>query len=920
MTSLIFTKLHQPGSRKKLVQRLPLIQRLTTGLNTGHRVFLISAPPGFGKTTCVSEWVNSLKNWPTTWLSLDCEDDDPGRFFSYLIAALQKISLDLGREIRGVLQSGQLPSGEILSTILINDASELRESFLLVLDDFHVIQDQFILEVFRRLIAHLPQQLRLVIITREDPPIPLAQLRASNLLTEIRAMDLRFDKTDIDLFLKDVMGISLDQTDIDRLEAKTEGWIVGLQLAGLSMKDQEDKSVFIHQLSGNHRYIMNYLTEQVLGQQSTEVQRFLLQTSILDNLNGDLCNSVTGRSDSHILLEKILTSNLFIVPLDAEKKWYRYHQLFADLLSSFRSSLLDEKTTVLHKRASQWYAKAGMASEAIQHALLAEDFAMTVKLLESYATDFVMQGYAKTVNGWFKAMPAKWQTKSPKTNMAFAWMYLLRGAYSQAYSYLEKLGTILIESETDSQVKGTDPALVAEWLVMKSLVLYMLGNTTECLKSITNALEITPEQDRRVRSMAYYVLASLFQLSEDYQKAVENYRLSIQYGRMSNNYVAEMMSTIGLAAMLHEQGLLRQAFEIASQTVERIEQSEKLIPISAVVYSALGDVYYQWYEIGEARRHIMHALHLSLLGGANTVTIFCHTMLSRLDQLEGDLNSATSEIQKAVDLMPVGAPDYMLQEIASQQVRLYIASNRCVEAEMTLQEYGFFFDGRYSFPDLLSGKGNPHSVSLLYNSSLRLLVSRYQPGNGVADIEDGLELTNRLIPLAYQHKQILIALESLLLRAQMHALIGENYASQQDYIRALELAEPEGIVGIFLEFGHPVASAIGEFSRLGLLRNINLEYVRRILHAFSDLDRRFQSSTGIMPSESINLPALINPLSVRELEVLRNMIEGLKYKEIAENLYISQNTVRFHVKSIYSKLNVNNRTQAIEKARQLQIL
>lgn len=920
MTSLITTKLHQPISRNKLVQRLPLFQRLTTGLNSGHQVFLISAPPGFGKTTCLSEWVNSLKKWPVTWLSLDGEDDDPGRFFSYLIAALQKINPDLGREIRRVLKSGQLPPSEILSTILINDVSELHESFLLVLDDFHVIQDQFILEVFQRLIAHLPRQLRLVIITREDPPIPLAQLRASNLLTEIRARDLRFDITDIHHFLCDVMGISLNQTDIDRLEAKTEGWIVGLQLAGISMRDQKDVSGFISTLSGNHRYIMAYLTEQVLGQQSSEIQQFLLQTSILDTLNGDLCDAVTGRSDSHALLEKLLTANLFIVPLDDEKKWYRYHQLFADLLSSIRNNLLDEETTTLHKRASQWFARAGMASEAIQHALLAEDFAMAVKLLEAYATEFIMQGYAKTVNGWFQAIPVKWQTKSPKTNLAFAWMYLLRGAYSQASSYLEKLGINLNEGGIGSQVNVTDPALIAEWLVMKSLMHYMQGKTAECMISITRALEIMPKQGHRVLSLAYYVKASLFQLSEDFPKAVENYRLSIQHGRVSNNFVAEMLSTIGLAEMLHEQGLLRQAFEITSHAVERIERSDKLIPISAVVYGALGDVHYQWCEIEKARRHISHALHLSLLGGANTVTIFCHVLLSRLAQLEGDLNTAASEIQEAAVLVPVGAPEYMQQEVTSQQVRLYIALNRSVEAEMILQKYGFIYDGQYSYPDLLSHKRNPHSVGLLYNSSLRILLSRNQTGTCAADMESGLKLVNRLIPWANKHRQILVALESLLIRAQMYALIGDKYASQQDFTQALELAEPEGFVGVFIEFGHPVASALEDLVRRGQLNKVQLECARHILDAFSELELRFQKQTIIMSQEATNLLGLISPLSDRELEVLREMIEGLKYQEIAEKLYISQNTVRFHVKSIYNKLNVNNRTQAIEKARHLQIL
>ena len=323
MTTLIAAKFHQPVSRTKLVQRLQLIQRLNAGLNAGQQVFLVSAPAGFGKTTCINEWVNTLDGWMVSWLTLDTEDDDPGRFFTYIIAALQRVNGKLGQDIESVLRSGQLPPGEIISTILINDILELKEPFLLVLDDFHIIQDPFILEVFKKLMAHLPQPLRLCLITREDPPLPLAKLRANNLLTEIRARDLRFDGHDIELFLNNVIGLSLTQADIAALEVKTEGWIVGLQLAGLSMREQEDTSDFISTLSGSHRYILSYLTEQVLGQQTEEIQRFLLQTSILNKLNGDLCDAVTRHRDSHALLEKLLAANLF--------KAYSYSAELVDL-------------------------------------------------------------------------------------------------------------------------------------------------------------------------------------------------------------------------------------------------------------------------------------------------------------------------------------------------------------------------------------------------------------------------------------------------------------------------------------------------------------------------------------------------------------------------------------------------------------
>lgn len=917
MTVLLAAKLHQPPSPHKHVKRPQLTQRLNDGLRSGHQVFLISAPAGFGKTICISEWVNTLDGWPVTWLSLDPEDDDPGRFFAYLIAALKKVNENLGQEIEDVLRSGQLPPSEITNTILINDISDLQQPFLLVLDDFHVIQDAFILEVFKKLISHFPQSLRLVLITREDPPLPLAQLRANNLLTEIRAKDLRFDNHDIELFLNNVMDVSLSQTDIASLEAKTEGWIVGLQLAGLSIREQADTSNFISTLSGNHRYILGYLTEQVLSQQSEEIQSFLLQTSILDKLNGDLCDMVTGCTDSHALLEKLLSANLFIVPLDDEGRWYRYHHLFADLLRNLSKTLLDEQITELHKRASRWYTQAGMANNAFQHSLCAKDYQTAVNLLEAHARELVMQGYAKTVNGWVQAIPEEWQSKSPRTNLAFAWMHLLRGAYTQASPYLEQLEKIFgILSAGNEE----NPSLTAEWLVIQSLVLYMRGKTTECMTMAAQAFKITSEQDGWVHSLAYYVQASVYQFTGDYPKAIESYKKSIQHGRSSENLIAEMMSTVGLAGMLHEQGQLRQAFEIASEAAERIERSGTLHPISAVVYAALGDVHYQWKHAKEARYHFSRALHLSILGGSNTVTVFCHVLLSRLAQLEGDLETAANEIQTAASLVPAKAPEYVQLEVISQQVRVHLATHRLSAAQMVLQTYGFSFEGGFSFPDMPSNKSNPHSIGQLYNCGLQTLLYQVQAKNNLTGLEYGIELANRIISDANANKQFLVLLEALLLRARIYSLLGNKPASRADYVHALELAEPENFIGIFIEFKDPMADALKDLIERNQLGKVQIDYIRHILDAFSSSHPRLDHQPATAHLTGSSMTALIDPLTDRELDVLRLMVKGLKYQEIADSLFISQNTVRYHVKAIYQKLNVNNRTQAIEKARQLQIL
>jgi LuxR family maltose regulon positive regulatory protein len=930
-SGLLATKLHRPSTPPKRVPRPHLIQRLDEGLESSRQMTLVSAPAGFGKTTCISDWADTL-DCPVTWLSLDAADDDPGRFFAYLVAALQTVDANLGREIEGALRSGQLPPSEVISATLINDilrAQRVEGRFLLVLDDFHVIQDPSILEVLEKLVANPPQPLHLVLLTREDPPLPLARLRAHNQLTEIRARDLRFASDDAERLLNEVLGLSLSPADVAALEAKTEGWVVGLQLAGLSIRDRADPSGFIATLSGSHRFILSYLTEEVLNRQPEAVQRFLLQTSILDKLNGDLCNAVTGRSDGRTLLERLFNANLFLIPLDDEGQWYRYHHLFADLLRDLQNTLLKEDTAELHERAAHWYAQAGgertgergaFVNEAMKHALAAEDYGLAVDLLERHAMDMIMQGYAKTVNGWVQVIPAEWTSSSPRTHLAFAWMHLLRGAYAQAAPYLERLEG----SFSGSQVSQEESeALKAEWLVLQSLLLNMQGEMTESLALATQALEIAPEQDSRVRSLAYFGQAGAYQVMEEYGLVVDAYQMAIQHGREAKNLVTEMMSTSGLARLAFEHGQLHLAFEIAAPVSARLEGSGSLPPISTVIFGILGEVQTQWLQIDEARRHGRRALQLSVLGGYNSGIISLRVLLSRLSQLAGDLEDAAREIQKAVDLMQGDIPDYVRQEAVAQQVRVSLAQNRPAAADLALQGQGFSFQGRFSFPALPPDQSIPHSAGLLYNSSLRVLLYQARAGRDAANLRAGIELADRLITGALQGQTLLVALEALLLRAQMHAALGSTRASQVDYARALELAEPEGILGVFIEQGPPVAEALADLVEQAQLEAVHARYVERLLAAFSRLQ---PPSTARREQPPLDLPAgiepvaLIEPLTDRELDVLCLMAEGLKYKEIAERLFISLNTVRSHVKAIYGKLHVNNRTQAVTVARQLRML
>lgn len=919
---LLKTKLHRPNAPPKRVPRPHLVRLLNEGLESGWQIMLVSAPAGFGKTVCVSEWLDTLENWPVAWLSLDPADDDPGRFFSYLIAALQRVDSRLGHEIEGLLRAGQLPPGEIISTTLINDILDLDKPFLLVLDDFQVIQDIFILRVWEELVSNLPQPLHLVLLSREDPSLPMARLRANNQLGEIRVGDLRFSSLEAGRFLKEVMDLSLSEAQIALLEARTEGWIVGLQLAGLSLRGRTDPTSFIAELGGSHRYILSYLSEEVLNQQSEEIRFFLLQTSILDKLNGELCDAVTGHTDSADLLERLLAANLFLIPLDDKQHWYRYHQLFGDLLRDLREDLLADQAAELHQRASRWYAQSGMVSEAIQHALDGGDYASAVQLFERHAMDMLVQWHVKTVDGWMKAIPENWVAQSLSANLTFAWMHLQRGAFDQAVPYLQRLQEMFAVSqageEAEQGAEPVPPAQQAKWLALQSMLLNAQREPAQSLKLGCQALEIAARDDVSVLSMIYMGLADAYQQLDDYSQALEAYQKIIQLGRRVDNIVYEMLGVAGLVLMAMEHGQLHYGFEIASQGLERMQHSGSLPPVSTAVYGELGEVYYQWYQIEEANKYFLRASQVSTLSGYSDAEVYHQVVRSRLAQMEGNLEAAAWEIQKAVDLMQVQAPARVREEVIAQQVRVELARHQLASAEAALISGGFSQQGKFAIPELEPGKKIDRPVGLLYSSALCIMLYRAQTRGERDGLVHGIELVDRLVAMSLQRQLIPIALEMLLLRAQMHATLGDDQASRADILQAVELGEPEGFISVFLEEGSPVAEALANLLEENQLGEVQVAYVRSIL-AHSPLHQPAKG-VGVIQPVGTGAALLVEPLTERELEVLSLMTEGLKYNEIAGRLFISLNTVRSHVKAIYGKLGVDNRTKAIEMAHQLQIL
>jgi LuxR family maltose regulon positive regulatory protein len=516
---------------------------------------ICKAPAGFGKTTCISEWVSALK-LPVTWLSLDPADDDPGRFFAYFVAALQKVNANLGREIEGVLRSGQLPPAEIISVTLINDILELEGRFLLVLDDFHVIQDRFILQVLEQLVGNLPPSLHLVLLTREDPPLPLARLRANNQLTELRAWDLRFTSRDTDRFLNEVMDLSLSQADIDVLEDKTEGWVVGLQLAGLAIRDRADPSGFIDNLSGSHRFIFSYLTQEVLSRQPAEIQHFLLGTSILDRLSGDVCNAVTGRTDGHSVLEWLLNVNLFLIPLDDEGRWYRYHHLFADLLAHRRQHTLPDKAIQeLHCRASEWLAGHELPDQAIKHALAGQDYQSAASLVEHEARSMMFSGRVNTLRNWLDTLPEASFQSHPRLNIYRAWIELLHeksDLSEQALQEKENMLRALPPSPENDQLR-------VELMVVLCRFVALSGNTSKAIRLAEEALACLSEGDLALRARVHSALATAYVLEGHVKKAQRAFDECLYLAQAAGNYRLAAHTTVVMAMGQCDYGQLHEA-------------------------------------------------------------------------------------------------------------------------------------------------------------------------------------------------------------------------------------------------------------------------------------------------------------------------------------------------------------------------
>ena len=900
-----------------------LVDKILAGVGRPGNIVLVSGPAGFGKTTLMGEFVTQYVG-AVAWLSLDEEENDPIRFWTYLIKALQTLKADLGESALALLELPQLPPADSIVAILINDLARLDTEVVLVLDDLHLVQNEDIHKDLSLLIDHIPEKFHLLVSTRIDPPWPLPRLRARNQLVEIRTSNLRFSSAEAAIFLKQLLGFELSEKDVEALEIRTEGWVAALQLAAVSMQGRADISGFIKSFTGSHLYIAEYLVEEVFKKQNEAMRKFLLETSILGRLNADLCEAVTGCENAQFMLQSLSRANLFIVSLDDEGNWYRYHHLFADLLRArLQREFSETAICELHRSASAWYELAGMMDEAIEHSLAAKEYPNIVRLVENIALSMILQAQVKTVERWLRAVPPENLEKSPRLNMAFSWLNLIRNEFAQAAPFLERLRKFF--STLDSE--KTDPSLSGEWLALQAKLSSVQGKPEESRDLGNQALQILPEKDILMRSWVYVNLATAYEQMLDYDHAAATFQLVVRNARAMGDFTFETLGISGQGRMELLQGRLRQTFATSSEGISRVESTGRKTPFSATFYGELCHVYYHWFQLDLAREYSLRSVQASGKSGFSDPEIFNYVLLSKIFQIEGNWDDAAAEMKKANDLAGIIPPAMIRETVISQDVRVHLAFDRLSTAHNILKPEGFNFEGNFLYPNLNPGTNITHTVGVLYNSALRVLLYQVRKNPDQLITNRGIDLATLVLTGELQCGHIPVALETLLIRSQLFTALGDDRNAQADVEKALELAEPEGFISIFLEEGPPIESALIAILKMSPSVTALTDYVQKILAAFPAPAPAARIQGIQVPSNSFN-PAisksdsesLINPLTIRELEVLQLIAAGNSNQAIAEKLVITLSAVKKHTTNIFGKLNVNSRTQAVAHARQLGLL
>lgn len=889
--SILYTKLTIPPLRAKRVQRSRLIDRLNGGLH--RKLTLVAASAGCGKTTLVSEWL-SVGPRPAAWLSLDAGDNDPERFMTYLCAALGTVGADWGARMPGRIPA-QPFQPEPMMTFIINEICAIRDPFVLVLDDYHVIESRPIREAVALLLERMPPQMHLVIASREEPELPIARLRVRDQITEARIADLRFTSSEASEFLREVMDLRLSEEDVSVLYFQTEGWIAGLQLAALSMQGQEDASSFVPSFHGSHRYVLDYLVDEVLRQQPADIQAFLLRTSILDRFCGPLCDALLYRHKDRMtvesapsgqeILETLERANLFIVPLDHERRWYRYHHLFSELLQQrLRQSMNDSRKELegiaeLHVRASEWLEDQGLDLEAFRHAAAAHDLDRAGRLLEGNGMPLLFRGAVLPIVQWLDSLPGEEADARPTLGIMHASALLMVGRISGVEPRLQAAEKALRSSRQDDKARD----LIGHIASIRATLAVSRHEADTIMSESLRALEYLHPDNLPVRTATTWALGYAYELQGDRAAAGKAYADALSESRKIGHLMITIMAMLGQGNMQRADNRLAAAADTYRGVLDLA--GDPPLPAACEAHLGLARINYEWNDLGAAEHHAQFAVKLARQFEHLDRVVAAEVFLARLKLVKGDFGTASlllSETEHSA------RERHFLNQIAGiaevQALALLRQGNLAAAAELA-QNHGLgIIQAR-----VLLEKGKPSAAIEILNS-LR----------GQADDKGWEDERIRIMVLQ------LLALDAHGLQAKARQLLFD----------VLGIAQSGGFIRTFLDEGKLMERLLRDAAAHGRMP----EYLNRLLDAFAIQEAIDQGRDRNEHLAEIPPVPLIEALSDRELEILRLIAQGLSNQDISERLYLALSTVKGHNRNIFDKLQVKRRTEAVAHARKLGLL
>ncbi|HEX6313404.1 MAG TPA: LuxR C-terminal-related transcriptional regulator [Gemmatimonadaceae bacterium] len=900
--ALLSTKIAIPRIRPDRLTRSRLIETLDQALD--RELILVCSPAGFGKTTLLADWA-AAANVPVAWLSLDPDDDDPARFWRYVIAALDRVCVGLEDRLLPLPTGPGADHGVV--TALINQIEGQAGDIVLVLDDYHVVKSPLIHDGVALLVSRIPRRLHVVIATRSDPPLPLARFRVQGRLAELRDTDLRFTSAESDGLLRQVWQLDLSPEVVAVLEAKTEGWAVGLQLAALSLRERSDPDALLDAFTGTHRYVLDYLTDEVLERQPERVRAFLLHNSVLDRMTAPLCNAVTGDADGQEMLEWIERINLFVVPLDEHRRWYRFHHLFAEALRAHLQRVAAEQVAELHRRAAQWCEHNGLIDEAIRHAIGAQDPAWAARLVEEHLNETLQRGETALLGKWMALLPDDAVRSQPGLLLARG-MQCLHGGHLQAVEECLDYADRAFGGEAGRQVLHlpTDGGLVADVRAAVALqradLAVMRGDVGAVFSLAGAALELTSADERGPRLWARLLRASAHWMDGRLADAESAFMEVLAEARTAPEAYPMMATCFPLGRVRHSRGNLAAALRTYQDGL-RFATENRTVPNqyhAAESHLGMAHVFYERDDLDRAREHVTAGLEFGRQVVDVTTPLHGLVTLAWIHQAHGEHEPALAAMDEACRLR--SSPDViaMWNPAPSERARLMVVQGRIDEATRWIEARGLGPDDALSYP----------------TERDYLVLARVLVAQGAQ--EQALHLLDKLHRLADPQGRVHSLIQIRTLRALTMQAAGQHSDATAELAEALALARPLGFIRTFADEGAPMAALLRRLLNTQL-RSSTGPTATQLRHQVTRIQRAMKVSTGAQ-QPAVPVAGLVDELTRRELEVLQLIAAGRHNREIAQDLFVTIDTVKKHASHILAKLDATSRTHAAARARELGLI